>query len=52
MLPVESEVRRRWTNVAAAERYGGSFAEMSALQKSRTNEMMGTFRSAEGMRQR
>ena len=49
--PLTSDVRRRWTNVASAPRFGLSYAEMSPLQRQRADDLLRAFLSAEGYRQ-
>ena len=49
--PLDSDVRRRWTNVASAPRFGLSYAEMTPLQRQRADALLQAFLSAEGYRQ-
>jgi hypothetical protein len=49
--PFNSDVRRLWTNVASAPRFGLSYAEMTPLQRQRADGLLRAFLSAEGYRQ-
>ena len=52
-FPLESDVRRRWTNiaVAASPRFGMSYAAMSTPQRQRADDLLTAFLSTEGYRQ-
>jgi hypothetical protein len=51
VFPLSSSIKRRWTNVAAAKRYGISYAEMTATQRQKADVLLQSFLSAEGYRQ-
>jgi hypothetical protein len=51
VFPLNSDVKRRWTNVASATRFGISYAEMSAKQRQKADALLQSFLSAEGYRQ-
>lgn len=50
-FPLQSDVRRRWTNVSSAPRFGLSYAEMSPVQRQRADGLLRAFLSVEGYRQ-
>lgn len=52
-FPLDSDVRRRWTNIAVAAnpRFGISYAAMSTQQRQRADALLKAFLSTEGYRQ-
>lgn len=50
-FPINSDIKRRWTNVASAKRFGISYAEMTPAQRQKADALLQAFLSAEGYRQ-
>lgn len=49
--PLTSEIKRRWTNVSSAKRYGISYAEMTEAQRQKADALLKAFLSSDGYRQ-
>ena len=50
-FPISSDIKRRWTNVSSAKRYGMSYAEMTPVQRQKADALLQAFLSTEGFRQ-